>query len=183
MCLCWVQTNPGTASRTWWGKRRQEWNSHNICSSKTQPYNTVWYIFKEMQAQLWPKSQQWATMSLLPAATSSSAKQLPSCCICPSLESIHAVETEGHSVQFRVQKTISVCLHACGKVSVTMVTAGQEPSYQRRAKWSQHVSHVFTQILCLLSTCLVSNGQFKLIFFPQPFCLIINVYFRKCPDW
>lgn len=34
------------------GKRRQEWNSHNICSSKTQPYDTVWYIFKETQARL-----------------------------------------------------------------------------------------------------------------------------------
>jgi len=58
-------------------------------------------------------------------------------------------------------------LHACGKSGVTMVAAAQEPSYQGTARWAHHLSHVFTHTQCLLSTCLLSSGQFKMIFFPR----------------
>lgn len=55
------------------------------------------------------------------------------------------------------------CLHACGKVDVTMLTAGQEPLYQETAKWSHHLSLMFSHTLYLISTCLLSSGQFELM--------------------
>lgn len=76
-----------------------------------------------------------------------------------------------------------MCLQACGKVSVTIVTAGQDLSHQKRAGWSHHLSQVFIHILCLLSIFLLSSGQIKLIFFPLSFCLVRKVCFRKYPDW
>lgn len=106
----------------------------------------------------------------------------------PAVESAEALRT---SLVCRLQDPLSSsgyrkrvlsccrCLHGCGKVSVTMVTADQELSHQRRAaRWSHHLSHVFTLILCLLSTCLLSSGQFKLIFFPTVFLFYMKSLFQ-----